>query len=81
MGRRGERRQLWQVRGGRDYCLPRTLLMPSHSMDKYETVQGKDWEEADLREMRDRDDVLVRREGIVDWLQVEAPTSVQAQVM
>lgn len=52
-----------------------------NSMDKYETVQGKDWEEADLREMRDRDDVLVRREGIVDWLQVEAPTSVQAQVM
>lgn len=42
-----------------------------YSMDLYETVEGKDWTESELQDVRDRDAALVRRQGNVDWLHVK----------
>ncbi|UZJ56953.1 hypothetical protein CBS101457_006273 [Exobasidium rhododendri] len=42
------------------------------SMDLYETVVGKDWEEEDLNDVRDRDLLLVKRTGQVNWMQLQA---------
>jgi coenzyme A diphosphatase NUDT7 len=42
------------------------------SMDLYETHVGKDWKEEDLNDVRDRDLLLVKREGQVNWMQLQA---------
>jgi hypothetical protein len=49
------------------------------SMDKYETIDGKDWTETELKDVRDRDASLVRRQANVDWLNVEEGQTAQLQ--
>lgn len=48
-------------------------------MDKYETIDGKDWTESELKDVRDRDASLVRRQANVDWLNVEEGHTAQLQ--
>lgn len=42
----------------------------TRSMDQYETVEGTDWTESELQQVRDRDASLVKREQAVDWMQL-----------
>jgi hypothetical protein len=46
-------------------------------MDLYETIEGKDWTEEELQDVRERDAVLVRREAKVDWLDVREDNAAQ----
>jgi hypothetical protein len=48
-------------------------------MDQYKTEIGEDWQESDLQDWRDRDVVLVKREGVVDWMQLQSQAANQLQ--
>jgi hypothetical protein len=50
-----------------------------YSMDQYKTEIGEDWQESDLQDWRDRDVVLVKREGVVDWMQLQSQAANQLQ--
>lgn len=50
------------------------------SMDLHETFNGQDWKESDLKDVRDRDANLVRRQGAVDWLHVQAAAAPPSQL-
>lgn len=62
------------------YRLMHPVFVNAFSMDLYETMIGKDWQEEDLEDLRERDSILIKRAGPVDWMGLQsAAASAQQQ--